>query len=185
MSKFKGLRNQFVLQIPNATPMAIQITPAVFAERLRFHHKTRQIRKPRTGGKNLISFFSGFRTKYRMNAAAFTPMKAISAPKFSSCAPRLYDWSGPTAELITKTLIREMTPTKITLLRGTCRMGSTAPKNDFGDALLRPMPKSNRAAPNWAPIPDPKFATTRVNPTIVNSGAQARAAAKTKAVVWL
>ena len=44
------------------------------------------------------------------------------------------------------------------------------------------MPYSNRAAPNCAPMPEPKLATTNVNPTMAKSGAQARPATKVKAV---
>src|SRR5580658_5651242 len=75
-----------------------------------------------------------------------------------------------------------MAPTKKTLLRGTRCFASTTPKNDFGNALLRPIPKSNRAAPSCAPIPEPKLANRRVNPTTVNSGFHARPATQTYAV---
>ena len=37
-------------------------------------------------------------------------------------------------------------------------------KKRFRKRLLRPMPYSSRAAPNCAPMPEPKFATSRVNP---------------------
>src|ERR1019366_5972079 len=89
-------------------------------------------------------------------------MKAISAPKLSICAPR--------SKSSRKAPMRLATPTNMTLLRGTWCLGSIAPKNDLGSALLRPMPNSRRAAPSWAPIPEPKFATTKVNPTMPKSG---------------
>ena len=54
-------------------------------------------------------------------------MKAISAPKFSISAPKLYEMK--------KAPIRAVTPTNITLLRGTRRLGSTAPKNDLGQRV--------------------------------------------------
>ena len=72
--------------------------------------------------------------------------------------------------------------TNNTLFRGTRCFASTTPKNDFGSALLRPIPKSRRAAPICAPIPEPKLATSKVNPIMPNIGFQARPATCTKAV---
>ena len=42
--------------------------------------------------------------------------------------------------------------------------------------------ESRRAAPSCAPMPEPKFATTSVNPTTANSGCQARPATNVNAV---
>src|SRR5713101_2581646 len=101
-------------------------------------------------------------------------MNAISAPKFKSSIPRPYVRKNEPNSA--------SAPTKITLFRGTWCFGSIAPKNELGSALLLPMPYSSRAAPMCAPMPEPKLATTSVTPTMVNRGAQVRAAAHTYAV---
>src|SRR5580692_8274287 len=124
-------------------------------------------------------------------------MNAMSAPKFSISAPNPYAsppfmifpnkshvrCAAPNEYVLKpatisnrKAPISATAPTRKTLLRGTRLFASTAPKNDLGNALLRPIPYNNLAAPICAPSPDPKFASNNVNPTIGNKGAQARPA---------
>ena len=117
-------------------------------------------------------------------------MKAIKAPKFSISAPRsvgfaaVHDFlEGVPAE---RRLCRANTfyspprfpartrrsrpprPPETRCSRGMRCFSSTAPKNFFGKALLRPMPYRRRAAPICEPRPEPKFASSSVNPTMVN-----------------
>src|SRR5580692_11017202 len=72
-----------VFQVPKARPIAIQTRPRITAWLARFHQSSRHTKKPAVGISRLITFFEGARQKNRMNAAAFTPMKAVSAPKLS------------------------------------------------------------------------------------------------------
>src|SRR6266481_5050264 len=131
-------------------------------------------------------------------------MNAMRAPKFSISAPRPYasppfmiflkvsqvnDVAPSEYVLYPATISSRKAPTSATppttktLFRGMRCFSSTTPKNDFGRALLRPIPYRSRAAPICAPRPDPKFASKSVNPTIGNNGFQERPATYEYAVL--
>src|SRR5207302_3481390 len=52
-------RNPRVFHTPNKIPASIQMDPTIFAERLRFSHRKKQMTKPNIGG---MRFESAFRT---------------------------------------------------------------------------------------------------------------------------
>src|SRR5205814_767352 len=106
-SNESGSRNPRVFHTPKAMPVIIQIAPTIMAGVLKLSHSPRQIKKPSNGGSRFQIFLSWARTKYRISAATFTPMKAINAPKFSNSAPRPYDRK--------KAPMSTMAPTKKTL----------------------------------------------------------------------
>src|SRR5438445_315334 len=111
ISNDSGSRNQRVFQIPNATPTAIQMAPTTLAWLLRFHHSKPQTTNPTIGGIKFPTVYFFSCTKYRMNADAFTPINAISAPKLSSPIP--------CSNVKKNAPISTITPMKITLFRGT------------------------------------------------------------------